>query len=145
MGVEVLHNAEKAELVLVISGNLDLSIAFRLLETRKYVDERLQTCIIDATQVSQVFDSGIEMILLIFQRLKKYQVQLVVLGKISALFMRGMHIDNIRRTEDSYLEAPETATAGKLQTHADNAWKINPSSTFRNRFSGDRQSYDSIH
>ncbi len=124
MGVEVFHDAEKAELVLVLSGNLDLSIAFSLLDTCNYVDERLQTCIINATQVSQVFDSGIEMILLILKRVRKHRVQLVVIGEILSLLLRQMDINNIDRIENNHPETSEAAPDRNSQIHTNNVWKI---------------------
>lgn len=119
MSVEVIHDTERNKLELVISGNLDLSVAFHLFGACAYVDERLQTCVIDITQVSRVFDSGVALILVMLKRMQKFQVQLVIVGDIPALYLSDSSIDNITRLGSGHLQGFEFAPARKSHGHTD--------------------------
>jgi ABC-type transporter Mla MlaB component len=117
MSVVVMHDAEKNKLELVIRGNLDLRSAFWLHGANTYINERLQTCVIDTTQVSRVFDSGIALIMVILKRIQKFQVQLIFVGDIPDLHLPDLGIDNITHLGNSYPKAYKLAPARKPHDH----------------------------
>lgn len=104
---------------LVIRGNLDVSVAHRLFDACTYVDEQLQTCVIDITRVSRVFDSGVALILVMLKRMQKFQVQLVIVGDIPAFYLSDSSIDNITRLGSGHLQGFEFAPARKFHGHTD--------------------------
>jgi ABC-type transporter Mla MlaB component len=98
-------------------GNLDLSIAFWLFGACTYVDERLQTCVIDITRVSRVFDSGVALILVMLKRMQKYQVELVIVGDNPALHLPDLETDDITHLRNSFPKAVRLAPARESRCH----------------------------
>lgn len=113
MSVDVIHDTEKNRLELVFRGYLDTSVGFSLLGASTYLDERLQTCIIDTTRVTRVFDSGVALILVMLKRLQKLPVQLVIVGDIPGLPLPDSGIDTLTRIGNSYPKAYKFARVGK--------------------------------
>jgi ABC-type transporter Mla MlaB component len=81
MGIYWSHYPEEDRLDLTLEGNLDLTLTRQLKEACRFVDERLQTCIIDCTRVARVFDSGKALLWLLVKQLAQRRVRLVIIGE----------------------------------------------------------------
>jgi len=85
MSLDVAHYPEEDRLDLTIEGNLDLTLTSQILEACKFVDNGLAVCVIDATRVTRVFDSGLAVLLLLARRIVKFQARLVIIGNNAGL------------------------------------------------------------
>lgn len=83
MSLDVAHYSEEHRLDITIEGNLDLTLSSQILDVCKLVDARLVICVIDATRVSRVFDSGLAVLMLLTNRLARFHVRLVIIGNIA--------------------------------------------------------------
>jgi ABC-type transporter Mla MlaB component len=91
MGLEVAHYTEENRLDLTVEDVLDLTLMEQVLDAWHVIDDRLETCVIDCTRVSRVFDSGLALMLMLLEKLKQYGVRLIMLGEVP-----GLHIDNLQ-------------------------------------------------
>jgi ABC-type transporter Mla MlaB component len=85
MGIQVIHHQDENRLDLTVEDTLDLTLVQSFMEACGLVDERLQTCVIDCTRVARVFDSGLALLLMLVEKLKKYSVRLIMLGEVPGL------------------------------------------------------------
>jgi ABC-type transporter Mla MlaB component len=76
---------EEDRLDLTIDGNLDLTLTNQILDACEFVDDKLVTCVIDATRVPRVFDSGLALLKHLASRLAQFRARLVVIGDIPGL------------------------------------------------------------
>ena len=90
MGIYWSHYPEEDRLDLTLEGNLDLTLTRQLKEACLFVDERLQTCIIDCTRVARVFDSGKGLLLSLLKRLAQFRVRLVIIGEPPGLQLSAL-------------------------------------------------------
>lgn len=88
MGMDVSYIAEGEGLRITVDGNLDLTLTRQMLGACALVDERLLTCVIDCRGVHQVFDSGRALLMLLTDRLARFEVRLIVLGDFPGADLR---------------------------------------------------------
>lgn len=93
MGIEIGHHADEERLDLTLEGHLDLTLASGLLQACELVDSRINTCVIDCTRVTRVFDSGKGLLMQLFDRLEKAGVALIMLGEIPGLRINPALLD----------------------------------------------------
>ena len=85
MAMSVAYHAEEGRLDITIAENLDLSQTREILKAQGFIDDQLQTCVIDCTRVGQVFDSGKALMLMLFEKLARFRVRLVMIGEIAGV------------------------------------------------------------
>ena len=85
MSLDVAYYPEENRLDLTIDGNLDLTLTRQILDACKFVDDGLVTCVIDATRVTRVFDSGLALLMLLASRLAQFRASLIVIGDVPGL------------------------------------------------------------
>lgn len=85
MSISVAHYPEENRLDLTIEDKLDLSHARQVLQACEYIDDCLITCVIDASRLVCVFDSGLAMLTVLMSKLTKHNVRLVLIGQIDGL------------------------------------------------------------
>jgi len=85
MGIATVHYADEERLELIVDGNLDLTLTGEILHICSLIDQGVRTCVIDATRITRVFDSGIGLMMFLMERLKAVGVQLVMIGEIPRL------------------------------------------------------------
>jgi len=90
MSVDVAHYPEEGRVDITIEGNLDLTLSSQILNVCKLVDARLVICVIDATRVSRVFDSGLAVLMLLTNRLAQFHVRLVIVGDIAGFKLNAL-------------------------------------------------------
>jgi ABC-type transporter Mla MlaB component len=95
MGLKVAHHREENRLDLTLEDDLDLTLMEQILDAYQAIDAELQTCVIDCTRVTRVFDSGLALVLMLVEKLKKYGVRLIMLGEVP-----GLYIDNLQGSGD---------------------------------------------
>jgi ABC-type transporter Mla MlaB component len=83
MAMSVAYYAEEGRLDITIADNLDLTQTREILKAQGFIDDQLQTCVIDCTRVGRVFDSGKALILMLFDQLARFRVKLVMIGELS--------------------------------------------------------------
>ena len=88
MAMSVAYHAEEGRLDITIAENLDLSQTREILKAQGFIDDQLQTCVIDCTRVGQVFDSGKALMLMLFEKLARFRVRLVMIGEIAGISCR---------------------------------------------------------
>jgi ABC-type transporter Mla MlaB component len=91
MSLDVIRYREEDRLDISIEGNLDLTLTGQILDACELVDAGLALCVIDATRVSRVFDSGLAALMLLTNRLAQFQVRLVVIGNIAGFKLDTLH------------------------------------------------------
>lgn len=85
MGIQIGHYAEEDRLDITVEGNLDLTLTSGILEACAIVEKGVSTCIIDATRVARVFDSGMGLLMMLCGMLSRFGVALIVIGEIPGL------------------------------------------------------------
>jgi ABC-type transporter Mla MlaB component len=85
MGIEIGHYPEEERLDLTLEGNLDLTLSAEILHVCSLVDRRVTLCAIDATRIVRVFDSGIGLLMLLFDRFRVVGVTPVLIGEIPGM------------------------------------------------------------
>jgi len=85
MSLSVAHYPEEDRLDLTIEGNLDLTLTNQIMEACEYVDTGLAVCVIDASRVTRVFDSGLAVLMLLANRLAQFRARLVIIGNDTGL------------------------------------------------------------
>jgi anti-anti-sigma regulatory factor len=85
MGIQIGHYPDEDRLDLTVEGNLDLTLTGGILEACEIVDQGVSTCIVDATRVARVFDSGIGLLMILCEKLSRSGVALIVIGEIPGL------------------------------------------------------------
>jgi ABC-type transporter Mla MlaB component len=85
LGLNFAFHSEEARLDITIEDNLDLTQTRQILQAQTHINNQLETCVIDCTQVGRVFNSGKALMLMLFERLSQFRVKLVILGEISGL------------------------------------------------------------
>ena len=85
MSLEVAHYPEEDRLDLTIEGNLDLTLTSQILDVCECVNNSLKVCVIDATRVTRVFDSGLAVLLLLARRLAQIKARLIIVGNNAGL------------------------------------------------------------
>lgn len=85
MGLNVAHYPEENRLDLTIEGSLDLTLTNQIMEACEFVDNGLAVCVIDASRVMHVFDSGLAVLTLLSNRLAQFRVRLVIIGNDNGL------------------------------------------------------------
>jgi anti-anti-sigma regulatory factor len=85
MSLDVAHYPEEDRIDIKIEGSLDLTLTNQILDVCRLVDAGVVICVIDATRVRRVFDSGLAVLILLMNRLAQYRVKLVILGDIAGL------------------------------------------------------------
>jgi len=85
MTMNIAYHSEEGRLDIILAENLDLTQTRQMLQAQGHIDDQLQTCIIDCTQVGRVFDSGKALMLMLFERLAQFQVRLVMIGELPGL------------------------------------------------------------
>jgi ABC-type transporter Mla MlaB component len=85
MGMSFAYHSDEGRLDITIEENLDLTQTRQILQAQGYIDDQLQTCVIDCTRVGRVFDSGKALMLMLFERLAQFRVRLVMIGDLSGL------------------------------------------------------------
>ena len=81
MGIYVAHYQDEHRLDVTVEDNLDLTLTQSFMEASRFVDEQLETCVIDCTRVRRVFDSGLALLLMLVEKLNKFRVRLILLGE----------------------------------------------------------------
>jgi ABC-type transporter Mla MlaB component len=97
MCLDVTHYPEVGRLYLTIEGNLDLTLTSQILAACEFVDGGLVICVIDATKVARVFDSGLAVLMLLASRLEQFRVRLVIIGDIAGLKLDTLPAPLLRR------------------------------------------------
>lgn len=82
MGILIGHHPEEERLDLTIEGNFDLRLSDDMQCVYGLIDDRLRLCVVDATRVSRLFDSGIGLMLLLLERLHAAKAALIVIGDL---------------------------------------------------------------
>ena len=85
MGIEIGHYPDEERLDLTLEGNLDLTLSAGILHACSLVDRRVTLCAIDATRVARVFDSGIGLLMLLFERFRVAGVTPMLIGEIPGM------------------------------------------------------------
>jgi ABC-type transporter Mla MlaB component len=85
MSLQVAHYPEEDRLDLTIEGNLDLTLTSQVLKACELIDDALVVCVIDATRVTRVFDSGLAVLMLLASRLAQFRARLIIIGNIAGL------------------------------------------------------------
>ena len=85
MSLNVAHYPEEDRLDLTIEGNLDLTLTNQIVDACKFVDSGLAVCVIDASRVTRVFDSGLALLMLLSNRLSQFGARLVIIGNDTGL------------------------------------------------------------
>lgn len=85
MGMNVAYYSDEGRLDITIEENLDLTQTRQILLAQGFIDADLQTCVIDCTRIGRVFDSGKALMMMLFERLARFQVKLVMIGEITGL------------------------------------------------------------
>jgi anti-anti-sigma regulatory factor len=85
MSLNVAHYPEEDRLDLTIEGNLDLTLTSQIMEACEFVDHGLAVCVIDASRVTRVFDSGLAVLMLLAERLAKFRARLVIVANDARL------------------------------------------------------------
>ena len=85
MTLDVTFYPDEERLDLTVEGNLDLTLTSQMLIACEYVNDRLLTCVIDATRVTRVFDSGLALLMLLASRLAQFRASLIVIGDVPGL------------------------------------------------------------
>jgi hypothetical protein len=119
MGIVIGHYPDEERLDLTLEGNLDLTLCRDLLGICDLVDDRVNLCVIDATRVMRIFDSGIGLLMMLFDRLQAAGVTLIMLGDISGMPesvtarlhrpVPGAGRPRVPRNEDVYANRPTAA------------------------------------
>lgn len=91
MSLLVAHHLEENRLDLTVEDDLDLTLMEQVFDAYRAIDDQLQTCVIDCTRVTRVYDSGLALILMLVEKLKQFGVRLIMLGEVP-----GLHIDNLQ-------------------------------------------------
>lgn len=90
MSIDVAHYPEEGRVDITIEGNLDLTLSSQILAVCKLVDEGIVICVIDATRVIRVFDSGLAVLMLLTNRLAQFQARLVIIGNIAGFKLNAL-------------------------------------------------------
>lgn len=90
MAMSVAYHAEEGRLDITIADNLDLTQTREILKAQGFIDDQLQTCVIDCTRVGKVFDSGKALMLMLLEQLARFRVRLVMIGELSGI--SGRHL-----------------------------------------------------
>lgn len=85
MGIAIDLHPDEDRLDLTMEGNLDLTLTGEILRVCSLIDRRVRICVIDSTRIGRVFDSGIGLMMLLFDRLRAAGVTLVMIGEIPGL------------------------------------------------------------
>ena len=85
MGMSIAYHSDEGRLDIIIAENLDLTQTRQILLAQTYIDDQLQTCVIDCTRVERVFDSGKALMMMLFERLTQFRVRLVMIGDFTQL------------------------------------------------------------
>ena len=85
MAMSVAYHAEEGRLDITLAENLDLSQTREILKAQEFIDNQLQTCVIDCTRVGQVFDSGKALMMMLLEKLARFRVRLVMVGEIAGI------------------------------------------------------------
>jgi ABC-type transporter Mla MlaB component len=85
MSLDLAHYPEEDRLDLTIEGSLDLTLTSQILEACELVDKELAVCVIDATRVTRVFDSGLAVLMLLARRLERFRARLIIIGNNAGL------------------------------------------------------------
>jgi anti-anti-sigma regulatory factor len=80
MPVQVSYIAEEDRLDLSFHGKLDLTLSQEVCDLCRQVPAGLRACIIDLTDITQLFDSGIALIYKLHRRLTKLGAIVVILS-----------------------------------------------------------------
>ncbi|MEJ2593340.1 MAG: hypothetical protein P8178_18470 [Candidatus Thiodiazotropha sp.] len=85
MAMIVAYHADEGRLDITIAENFDLSQTREILKAQGFIDDQLQTCVIDCTRVKQVFDSGKALMLMLLEKLARFRVRLVMIGELAGV------------------------------------------------------------
>lgn len=85
MGIEIGRYPDEDRLDLTVEGNLDLTLTGEILRICGLIDRDLQVCVIDSTRIARVFDSGVGLMMMLFERLKAFGVTPIMIGEIPGL------------------------------------------------------------
>ncbi|MEJ2619423.1 MAG: hypothetical protein P8163_04010 [Candidatus Thiodiazotropha sp.] len=83
MGLQLSYCAEEERLDLMVTEDLDQSLACQIMQACNYVNDQLLTCVIDCTRVQRIHDSGRILLDYLIRILESYCVRLIVLGAVS--------------------------------------------------------------
>ncbi|WP_260291195.1 hypothetical protein [Sedimenticola hydrogenitrophicus] len=67
---------------ITVDGNLDLTLTRPMLGVCAQVDDNLLVCVIDCSRVVRVFDSGRALLMLLTNKLREFEVRVIVIGDI---------------------------------------------------------------
>ena len=85
MGIEIGHYPDEERLDVTLEGSLDMAATREVLRACRLVDRHVRVCVIDATRIVRLFDSGIGLLMMLFDRLKANGVTPIVIGEIQGL------------------------------------------------------------
>lgn len=104
MTMRASHIELISRLDLIFEGNLDLSIALAVCDICKRTPAGLRSCILDLRGVERVFDSGVALLRMLYQRLTELGIPVVILSDNPRIrkqipFITGEHwrIELLRR------------------------------------------------
>jgi len=80
MPLRVSNIDDENRIDLIFEGNLDLSLSQEVWGICRSMSPKTKSCIVDLTSVSQVFDSGIALLQLLYLRLSELGIIVVILS-----------------------------------------------------------------
>lgn len=80
MPIRTSHVEHTNRFYLIFEGNVDVSIGLTLCNFCKRVPAGLETCILDLRGINRVFDSGVELLRVLYQRLDELGIEIVLLS-----------------------------------------------------------------
>lgn len=94
MGLKVVHHREENRLDLMVEEDLDLTMMEQVLDAYHVIDDQLETCVMDCTQVARVFDSGLALMMMLVEKLKQSGVRLIMLGDVPDLYVDNLQVSS---------------------------------------------------
>ena len=80
MGVNISFTPDERRLEISFEGNLDVTVWLEVCNTCARVPPNLKACIVDLTRVGRVFDSGMALLVLLYERLRAIGVMVIFLS-----------------------------------------------------------------
>ncbi len=80
MSVSISFTPDERRLEISFEGNLDVTVWLEVCNAFRCVPPNLKACIVDLTRVECVFDSGMALLVLLYQRLRAVGVMVIFLS-----------------------------------------------------------------
>jgi ABC-type transporter Mla MlaB component len=88
MPVSISILPDEQRMSLYFSGNLDISVTSRICEACDKLPFGIKECVLDLTGVERIFDSGLALLRMLCQRLRRVGASISIRGDLSEITRR---------------------------------------------------------